>query len=58
MYNGAVIGAEFGVDDADAAAARILGEFYPGREVVSLDVDPIGEAAGGIHCATQQQPAA
>jgi agmatine deiminase len=56
VCNDAVIGAEFGDDRADAEAARILGELYPGREIVSLNVDPIGEAGGGIHCATQQQP--
>jgi agmatine deiminase len=56
VCNGAVIGAEFGDDRADAEAARILGQLYPGREVVSLNVDPIGEAGGGIHCSTQQQP--
>ncbi len=56
VCNGAVIGAEFGDDRADAEAARILGQLYPGREIISLDVDPIGEAGGGIHCATQQQP--
>ena len=58
VCNGGVISAEFGDDDADAEAAKILGQLYPGREVVSLDVDPIGEAGGGIHCSTQQQPKA
>lgn len=56
VCNGAVIGAEFGDDRADAEAKKILEQLYPGREVVSLDVDPIGAAGGGIHCATQQQP--
>lgn len=56
VCNGAVIGEQFGDDATDAEAQRILGQLYPGREVVSLDVDPIGEAGGGIHCATQQQP--
>ena len=57
VCNGAVIGAEFGDDKADAAAKKVLEQLYPGRTVVSLNVDPIGEAGGGIHCATQQQPA-
>ena len=57
VCNGAVIGAEFGDDKADADAKAILQQLYPSREVVSLNVDPIGEAGGGIHCATQQQPA-
>ena len=56
VCNGAVISAEFGDDKADSEAARILGQLYPGREVVSLNVDAIGEAGGGIHCSTQQQP--
>jgi len=57
VCNGAVISAEFGDDEADGVASKILGELYPGREIVSLNVDAIGEAGGGIHCTTQQQPA-
>jgi agmatine deiminase len=57
VCNGAVIGAEFGDDKADAEAKATLQQLYPGREVVCLNIDPIGEAGGGIHCATQQQPA-
>lgn len=57
VCNGAVITAEFGDDRADSEAKAILARLYPGREVVSLDVDPLGDAGGGIHCATQQQPA-
>ncbi len=56
VCNNAVIGAEFGDSTADAKAREILGQLYPGREIISLNVDPIGEAGGGIHCATQQQP--
>jgi len=58
VCNGAVIGAEFGDDTADAKAEAVLKQLYPGRQVVSLNVDPIGEAGGGIHCATQQKPKA
>jgi agmatine deiminase len=58
VCNGAVIGAEFGDDTADAMAEKVLKQLYPGRTVVSLNVDPIGEAGGGIHCATQQMPKA
>ncbi len=56
VCNGAVIAAEFGDDKADEAARSTLAELYPEREIVMLNVDPIGEAGGGIHCATQQQP--
>jgi agmatine deiminase len=56
VCNGAVLSAEFGDDKADDSAARILGQLYPDRKVVSINVDAIGEAGGGIHCSTQQQP--
>ena len=56
VCNGAVVVAAFGDRETDAEAARILAGLYPGREVVPLNVDPIGETGGGIHCATQQQP--
>lgn len=56
VCNGAVIAAQFGDQKADAEAKSILARLYPGREVITLNVDPIGECGGGIHCATQQQP--
>jgi len=56
VCNGAVIAAEFGDEEADAEAKETIGELYPDREIVMLNVDPIGECGGGIHCATQQQP--
>ncbi len=56
VCNGAVIAAEFGDPEADREAARILAKLYPGREVVTLNIDPVGEVGGGIHCATHEQP--
>jgi len=58
VCNGAVIAAQFGDKDADREARAALARLYPGREVVTLDVDAIGLVGGGIHCATQQQPEA
>ena len=55
VCNGAVIAAEFG--DRDAEARDTLEKLYRGRKIITLNVDPIGEVGGGIHCATQQQPA-
>jgi agmatine deiminase len=57
VCNGAVIAAEFGDKDTDAQATRALAKHYPGRDVITLNVDPLGELGGGIHCATQQIPA-
>lgn len=56
VCNEAVVCANFGDDKADDEATRILGQLYPGREIVSINTDAVGEAGGGIHCATQQQP--
>ncbi|MCP5081697.1 MAG: agmatine deiminase family protein [Alphaproteobacteria bacterium] len=55
--NGAVIAAQFGDRQADQIAEKALKKHYPGREVISLNVDALGEVGGGIHCATQQMPA-
>jgi agmatine deiminase len=52
-----VIAPQFGDRRADAEAREILAALYPGREVVQLNIDALGASGGGIHCATQQQPA-
>ena len=54
--NGAVIAAQFGDSEADEIAKDALRRHYPGREIVTLNVDALGEVGGGIHCATQQMP--
>ena len=56
VCNGAVVAAHFGDDETDAIARNALARHYPGREVVMLNTDALGEIGGGIHCATQQQP--
>jgi agmatine deiminase len=40
----------------DAAARAALQRVYPGRKVISLNVDGIAAGGGSIHCATQQEP--
>ncbi|MBK17965.1 MAG: agamatine deiminase [Rhodospirillaceae bacterium] len=56
VCNGGVIAAQFGDHATDSETERKLKRLYPGRELVMLNVDPIGETGGGIHCATQQMP--
>ncbi|MEM7341359.1 MAG: agmatine deiminase family protein, partial [Actinomycetota bacterium] len=57
VCNGAVLVPEFGDSAADGAAADLIADAYPGREIVAIDIDPVAAGGGGIHCATQQQPA-
>ncbi|NRB32703.1 MAG: agmatine deiminase family protein [Rhizobiaceae bacterium] len=57
VCNGAVMAAQFGDGVTDKIAADALKRHYPGREIVQMNVDALGEIGGGIHCATQQMPA-
>lgn len=43
---------------SDAVARSLARELYPDREVVQLSMNNVGNGGGGIHCVTQQQPAA
>ncbi len=58
VCNDGVIACAFGEPEADQRAAEILSEAYPGRSVVSVDARELFARGGGIHCITQQQPAA
>jgi agmatine deiminase len=58
VCNGALITAQFGDAETDAQALAALQRHYPGREVLQLNVDLLGEMGGGIHCATHEVPAA
>jgi agmatine deiminase len=55
--NGAVLIPGFGDPHADAAARDLASGLYPDREIVQLAIDNLAAGGGGIHCATQQQPA-
>jgi agmatine deiminase len=57
VANGAVILCGFD-DPRDADAAETLGRAYPGRRIELVDARAIFANGGGIHCITQQQPAA
>mgnify|MGYP006204121463 CR=1 FL=1 len=57
VANGVVVLCAFG-DPHDAVAAGILAEAYPSRTVELVDARDIFAFGGGIHCITQQQPAA
>ncbi|MEV6977319.1 agmatine deiminase family protein [Kitasatospora sp. NPDC093806] len=55
--NGAVLVPQFGDYYADAKAYSILQAAYPDRDIVQVNIDTIASGGGGIHCATQSQPA-
>lgn len=57
VVNGGVIACTF-ADTNDDKALQILAEAYPGRRVVGIDARELFARGGGIHCITQQQPAA
>ena len=56
IANGAVVLPRFGIDRDDDARAN-LARLFPKHEIVQVDVNAIAIGGGGIHCATQQQPA-
>jgi agmatine deiminase len=55
--NGAVLIPKFGDPTSDADCYSLVSSLFPDREVVQLAIDALAEGGGGIHCATQQQPA-
>ena len=57
VVNGGVIACTFH-DPMDEKALRILADAYPGRSVTGIDARELFARGGGIHCITQQQPAA
>lgn len=56
VANGAVLCPKFNDPLPDQAAQEALQKAYPTREIITLNIDPIAELGGGIHCATQQIP--
>ncbi|MFE3443332.1 agmatine/peptidylarginine deiminase [Nocardia sp. NPDC059180] len=58
VCNGAVIAPEFGDPDTDPATRDTLQRLFPDREIVQINIDGIAAGGGGIHCTTQQEPAA
>lgn len=55
--NGFVLATDFGDARTDGAAKEKYTSLFPGREIIMVPTDGIAAGGGGIHCATQQQPA-
>jgi agmatine deiminase len=45
-------------DETDAEALALLESLYPGREAVAVGGETLALGGGGVHCITQQVPAA
>ncbi|HVU17444.1 MAG TPA: agmatine deiminase family protein [Candidatus Didemnitutus sp.] len=58
VLNGAVLVPQFRQSRRDAEARGILGECFPGREIVGIDCYDLIWGLGTLHCISQQQPAA
>ncbi len=56
IANGVVLMPTFG-QATDARAAAILGECFPGRDMVGIPSGELVVGLGAVHCLTQQQPA-
>ena len=56
IVNGAVLIPAYG-DPADAPAAAVLAQAFPGREIVQVPCRPLIWQNGSLHCLTMQVPA-
>jgi agmatine deiminase len=57
IANGAIISPAYGIVE-DAVALDMLRRAYPDRAIVQVRLGPLFRGGGGIHCITQQEPAA
>lgn len=56
--NGFVLTGTSGDAAADARAAADLNRYFPARDVHFVDLGPLWDNGGGVHCVTNDQPAA
>ncbi len=56
IVNGAVLVPTFRQPKRDVAALGVIGECFPGREIVPVDCYDIIWGLGTLHCLSQQQP--
>jgi agmatine deiminase len=56
VINGAVLVPQFRQPGRDARARDILGDCFPGREVIPIDCYHLIWGLGTLHCISQQQP--
>jgi agmatine/peptidylarginine deiminase len=57
VLNGAILVPTYAQTDLDQEAMRLIGEAFPGREVVGIDSRTVIRQHGSLHCLTMQYPA-
>ena len=57
VVNGAVLCPTYAQPDLDSEALSIIGEAFPGREIVGIDCRSLIQQHGSLHCCTMQYPA-
>ncbi len=56
VINGAVLCPTYAQPDLDAEALRIIGQTFPGRDIIGIDCRSIIRQHGSLHCCTMQFP--
>ena len=56
IINGAVLVPTYDQPDLDSEALRIVGEAFPGRDIIGIDCRPVIRQHGSLHCCTMQYP--
>ena len=54
IINGAVLVPTYAQPDLDAEAMRVIGEAFPGREIVGINCRAVVKQHGSLHCCTMQ----
>ena len=57
VLNGAVLVPTYNQPRNDSEAIEIIGDCFPGREVIGFDCTDIIKEGGALHCMSQHQPA-
>lgn len=57
VINGAVLVPTYAQPDLDAEALRLVGDAFPGRDIIGIDCRTIIRQHGSLHCCTMQYPA-
>ncbi|MDD4097854.1 MAG: agmatine deiminase family protein [Lentisphaeria bacterium] len=57
VINGAVLAPTYRQDSSDRQALAVLGQAFPGRDIIPIDCFDIVLEGGALHCLSQQVPA-